>query len=155
MRPKTLEGEKVTVIVPVWNEGKFIGNVLRPLIEWQKEDPKSREILVVDDGSTDKTARIAKKMNVKVIPSDPEGGKHLGKGQAFFAGARVARDKKSTILVSFDADVLDLTPKKLTGLVAELKTKKLNMLIATALERSALKRQISGFVVPELSPFSN
>jgi len=153
MRPKILEGEKVTVIIPAWNEEGFIGRVLRSLIKWREEDPNLREVLVVDDGSTDKTAEISREIGVKVIPSGPEKRERLGKGQAFLAGAKYAKDKNSTILVSLDADILDFTPKKLTGLIAELKTKKLNMLIAIQLEHKSPIKHVSGFVFPKFSPF--
>ena len=49
------KASKITVIVPVYNEEKSIGTVLKSLIKLRKTLPKM-EIIVVDDGSKDRTA---------------------------------------------------------------------------------------------------
>ena len=46
---------KVTVLVPAFNEEGTIDKVLSKLLALSLE---SKEILVVDDGSTDKTAEV-------------------------------------------------------------------------------------------------
>lgn len=52
----------ISVVLPVLNEGKFIGPVLEALIG--QEYPAYRyEILVVDGGSTDETRSIVSNMN--------------------------------------------------------------------------------------------
>ncbi|MBI4100257.1 glycosyltransferase [Candidatus Microgenomates bacterium] len=55
----------ISIVVPAYNEEKFIGDTLRALIG---QDYKGKaEIIVVDNGSTDQTSRIAKGLGVKVI----------------------------------------------------------------------------------------
>ena len=49
----------VSVIIPMYNCGKYIGRCIRSLID---QTYKSIEILVVDDGSTDNGAKIVKKL---------------------------------------------------------------------------------------------
>lgn len=57
---------KVTIIIPALNEADAIGNVITDL---QKTIPEA-EIIVVDDGSTDKTGETAEKAGVRVIRHD-------------------------------------------------------------------------------------
>jgi len=53
-------------IIPAHNEGDVIGDCLNS-INVQKEKNKNYEIIVVNDGSTDKTSEIAKKNGARVI----------------------------------------------------------------------------------------
>ncbi|MGH7275295.1 MAG: glycosyltransferase family 2 protein, partial [Nitrospiria bacterium] len=48
----------VTVIIPVFNEEPVIGQVVRDV---RKTIGDQNEVLVIDDGSTDKTAEVAKR----------------------------------------------------------------------------------------------
>ncbi len=109
----------VTVIVPAWNEEKGIG----PTIESLKEltYPRDKlEILVVDDGSTDKTYEIASKYEddlVKVFKKEENGGKftalNYGIGRA-----------KGEIIISSDADRLNVSKNSLMDMVQPFKDKK-------------------------------
>jgi len=50
---------KVSVIIPAYNEEKYLADCLKTVLEL--DYPKEQlEIIVVDDGSTDKTAELAK-----------------------------------------------------------------------------------------------
>jgi len=80
-----LEPLFVSIVVPVLNEGRFLGTVLRSLLD--QEYPVDRfEILVVDGGSTDETLSIAGRVsqaysNVKVFPNPARlssAGRNLG-----------------------------------------------------------------------------
>ncbi len=126
--------DKATAIVPAYNEEDYIARVLKPLLRWQRESPQARHIIVVDDGSKDRTASIAKEMGVKVIHSGLS-KRRLGKAQAFIAGARQAKRNGSDILVVLDADLLGLSLGQLDTLIGKLKEKKLNMLIGVTEER--------------------
>ena len=53
---------KITVIIPVFNEEKYILKVLKNVNSFKNK--LNLEILVSDDGSTDKTLTILKKMKI-------------------------------------------------------------------------------------------
>ncbi len=119
--------EKVTVIVPVFNEAAALPSVLKPLVSWRNQDKAGRALVVVNDGSIDRTAEVARSLGVKVIPSDSKQGRNIGKAEAFIAGAKQARANKSDVLVTLDADLLNVTPKKVNQLVEQLSRLNVNM----------------------------
>ncbi len=89
-----VEKPYVTVIVPVYNEEDCIGDCIMSLL---KQDFEPLEILVVDDGSVDNSARICENLKIKVLR-----GTHKGMGAARNLGARNAN---GNILVLLDADM--------------------------------------------------
>ncbi len=91
-RPAT---SSVSVVIPTLNEEGVISNCLRQL---QRQSLKPLEIIVVDGGSTDNTARIAKKLGAKVVVKP-----NWGTGKSRNYGAYVA---KGEILGFLDADVV-------------------------------------------------
>ena len=55
--------EKVAAIVPALNEEASVGEVLRVLLNSKFID----QVILVDDGSTDKTGEIGEHLGVKVV----------------------------------------------------------------------------------------
>ena len=99
--------EKVSVIIPAYNEAKNIGRVLDVLknIDWLDE------IIVVDDASGDKTSEAANKYQVKVIKHT----KNQGKGGAMATGIKAA---KYDLLLFLDADLIGLKEEHLLQILA-------------------------------------
>lgn len=85
---------KASVVIPAFNEEKFIARCLESI---KKQDTGGLEIIVADDGSTDKTVMLARQYADQVLILD-----HKGCGAARNAGARAA---KADILVFIDADM--------------------------------------------------
>lgn len=83
----------LSIVIPAKNEAASIGDVVRTA----KSEFPDAEIIVVDDGSTDTTARSAEDAGAVVI-QHPES---LGNGAAVKCGARAAR---GDILVFMDGD---------------------------------------------------
>ena len=52
----------LTIIIPVYNEKKFISKIIRKLINLKKV---KKQIIIVDDGSSDGTTNILKKNYLK------------------------------------------------------------------------------------------
>jgi glycosyltransferase involved in cell wall biosynthesis len=92
------ENEKVSVsvVIPVFNEEVTIGNVVSRTKNALKEMDVSYEILVVDDGSADRSADIAQEMEATVLRKT-----HQGKGYALRYGFMKARGE---LVVTLDAD---------------------------------------------------
>ncbi len=89
----------VTVIVPAHNEEKMIERCIESLLE---VDYPKKEIIVIDDGSTDQTCELAtkfEKRGVKVFSRTRAGGKSV----ALNTGILFA---KGEIIVTCDADSL-------------------------------------------------
>ncbi|MEA3414054.1 MAG: glycosyltransferase [Nanoarchaeota archaeon] len=96
----------VTVIIPAWNEEKSVENTLNSILS---SDYPNFEIVFVDDGSSDKTYKIAKKFeklkNVRVFTK-----KNGGKASAVNLGISKARGE---IIFTMDADTrVDSTSMK-------------------------------------------
>lgn len=81
-------------IVPAYNEASTIGGVIRVLAHSQLFD----EVIVVDDGSEDKTAQLARRMGARVVSLN----KNQGKGWALYAGVKKTN---APILFFIDADL--------------------------------------------------
>lgn len=85
--------------MPALNEEEGIAEIIKSLPK-EIEGIEEVKVLVVDDGSTDDTAKIAKESGADVVS-------HLvnkGVGRAFESAVEYALEKKADILVSIDAD---------------------------------------------------
>lgn len=89
------KNKPVSVIIPAFNEEEGIEKVLAQLKSLNLGEKS--EIIVVDDGSTDQTFRMASVNGVKVIRHE----QNMGYGAALKAGIRHA---KNEIIVISDAD---------------------------------------------------
>ncbi len=61
---------KVSVVIPVYNEEKYIQNCLEHIF---KQIEKPDEVIVVDNNCTDNTIQIARKYQVRIIKEDQQG----------------------------------------------------------------------------------
>ena len=112
----------VTFVVPAYNEERRLGESLARLIEFGARQPYAAEIIVVDDGSADRTAAIAHEsaqglpdgVSLRVLQHE----RNRGKGAAVRTGALVAM---GNIVLYLDADLAtppEETPKLLEALAA-------------------------------------
>lgn len=99
---------KLSVIIPVYNEAKTILEVIKRV----KEVPFEKEIIVVDDGSTDGTARILKENSQGLTVLFNE--KNRGKGAAIRTALPHVR---GDIVIIQDAD-LEYNPSEYPNLLA-------------------------------------
>lgn len=106
----------VSIIVPAWNEEEGIGPTIESLREL--DYPKDKfEILVVDDGSKDKTyerAKVYENDLVKIFKKEENGGKFT----ALNYGIEKARGE---IVFSCDADKLRVSKNALIDMVQPFK----------------------------------
>lgn len=91
--------EKLSVIIPVFNERRTIAEAIRRARE--EVLPLDRELIIVDDGSTDGTQDVIRQLTdstVRLI----EHRENRGKGAAVRAGIEAAT---GDVLVIYDADL--------------------------------------------------
>jgi len=82
------------VVIPTYNEAESIGKILSAL------KPLDCDVLVIDDGSPDGTAKIVRELGVEVI----ERSGKLGLGSAYRTGFSIAIDRGYTYIIQMDAD---------------------------------------------------
>ena len=100
------------MIIPAYNEEKTIGQVLHKTISVLESMRNPYEIIVVDDGSTDRTRWIASKYKVAVLSN----GRNQGKGHALRKGFKHA---KGQIIITLDSDGSH-DPKEIPKLIKPL-----------------------------------
>lgn len=108
----------VTAIIPAYNEEQTIANV----IECVKLAEKVQKIIVVSDGSTDRTAEIARECGANVI----ELSENVGKGGAIKAGIN---ECGTEVILFLDADLIGLTGKHVSDLIEPVINNKADMTI--------------------------
>jgi glycosyltransferase involved in cell wall biosynthesis len=113
---------EVSIIIPARNEEVCLGDCLTSLVT---QTGVAFEIIVVDDGSTDRTRAIAESFaGVRVIAPGPLPAGWTGKSNAVVAGAKEARGKW---LLFTDADTVHL-PGSLARALAEAKENRAELL---------------------------
>jgi glycosyltransferase involved in cell wall biosynthesis len=154
-----MSAPKTAVIIPAFNEERSVGCVIRDL-------PKDmvRWVIVADNGSTDKTAEVARASGAMVV-SEPR----RGYGNACLAGT-ANLPKEAEVVVFVDGDYSDY-PGELRELLSVIQEQKADMVIGSRVlglcEKGALKPQqrfgnwlstrlihwIYGFTYTDLGPF--
>jgi len=116
-------GRVVTVCLPARDEEATVGQVVsRIRAELMDRVGLVDELLVIDDGSSDRTASVAEDAGATVLEASsilPEYGTEGGKGQALWRAVHVAR---GDLLVFCDADIRNFDPGFVLGLVGPLFT---------------------------------
>jgi glycosyltransferase involved in cell wall biosynthesis len=88
---------RAAVVVPAFQAERAVADVVAGLVRiWPDPDA----VLVVDDGSTDRTSARAREAGAVVLRHE----RNLGKGAALRTGLRAALDRHFHVVVSVDAD---------------------------------------------------
>jgi glycosyltransferase involved in cell wall biosynthesis len=116
--PSRSQPVKLSVIVPAYNEEKTISTVIHALVDII---PQNSEIIVVNDGSKDKTAEIVtalcqKFSNLSLIDQP----RNMGKTAALIAGFAASNGE---IVIIQDAD-LEYDPTDIGGVIEPIMTGK-------------------------------
>lgn len=106
--PSTVAG-LTSVVVPVYNEERTVGTLLRRLAAV----PFQKEVIVVDDGSTDGTPDVLRRLQAELGYRVLQGTRNRGKGMAFRLGLASAF---GAVVVIQDAD-LEYDPSELPRVV--------------------------------------
>ena len=90
---------KLSIIIPAHNEEATISNTIECVLK--ANYPKEREVIVVNDGSVDRTEEIVKKISLEDDRVKIYNTKHAGKANAINLGVKNA---KNDIIIALDAD---------------------------------------------------
>ncbi len=111
---------EITVIIPAFNEGIPVGSMVL------KTKKYTDHVIVIDDGSQDDTADIAKRAGAEVITHK----KNMGKGMALKTGFGVASQNGTEIIVTIDADGQH-NPDEIPKMVGPILAKEADMVIGS------------------------
>lgn len=128
----------IFIVIPAFNEEKTIAGVIRGI---RKEGYKN--IIIVDDGSTDNTSLIAKKENV-LLYRHPL---NRGLGGALGTGIKAALENNAKIIITMDADGQH-NPKEIKNLVLPILKNEADFVIGSRLlkpEGMPVVRRIGNF----------
>ena len=100
MLNKKRTDNNIAILIPAYNEEKYIDNVIKNCIKY------SLDIIIIDDGSTDNTLKIImsipKPKNFKIIPIRHSVNK--GKGQSLKTGFKYILSNNYSGVITLDAD---------------------------------------------------
>jgi len=131
--------QNIAAIVCAYNEEKTIPCILETLLKCTE----LKEIIVVNDGSTDGTSQVIKnfeRFNKLRIIELPE---NKGKGYAMAEGITNA---KSDLLVFFDADLNNFKAEYIKQLIQQLLDGKAKMVIGQPTENNILDYRLNPFI---------
>lgn len=90
-----IKGKTVSLIIPARNEASSIAKMLKAVPKFIDE------VIVVDNCSSDETAKVAKSLGAKVINEKRKDSRGIGYGYAHISGIRAS---KGDLIVAMDAD---------------------------------------------------
>lgn len=109
---KTRDIKKISCIIPAFNEERQIGAVLNAVLEARQK--VSMQIIVVDDGSSDRTPEILKSYEqISVITNK----QNRGKSYSVAKGIEASDDEYILLL---DSDLFGLTDENILALLAPI-----------------------------------
>lgn len=152
---------RVSVIIPALNEAEPLPGVLAGM---PQAEAVTLDVIVVDNGSTDDTARVARECGAR-LASEPR----RGYGFACAAGLRAARESMPEAIVFMDADG-SFDPAEMPGLLQPLTAGDADLVLGTRVLRdrrmampthqrfgnwlaASLIRRLYGLQVSDLGPY--
>lgn len=117
---------KILLIIPAYNEEENILKTCNSIINYNKKNKTKYDILVINDGSKDKTEQILKENNINHI----ELVHNLGIGGAVQTGYKYALENNYDIAIQFDGDGQH-DVKYIKNIIKPIEDKKANMVIGS------------------------
>ncbi len=114
---------KVSILIPAYNEEKRIGEAVKSVLD---SNYPNLEVIVVDDGSEDRTAEIAEGLGVRVIRTA-----HVGKAKALNKALKYASGE---VIVVLDADTV-VERDGLKKLIAPFSDRKVMLVVGTLMPK--------------------
>ena len=108
-----MPASETVIVIPAFNEEEWIGRTI-DLVRATKVPAK---IIVVNDGSADRTSEIAASKGATVIDLP----KNFGKAAAFYAGTKEALKFGPKAVIVIDADMTEISAKALSSMARQAK----------------------------------
>ncbi len=135
-----MKRNSVAAIIPAYNEARTVGRVVQAV----KSVPAVSEVIVVNDGSGDRTHAAAESAGAKVITISP----NQGKGKAMSVGVSLTDAK---IILFVDADFVNLTPEHIEKILRPVLENEYDM-VTGMVDRGKSINKIMGSI--EKNPFA-
>jgi glucosyl-3-phosphoglycerate synthase len=118
---KRRQATTVSVVMPALDEERTVGSIVEAIrTDLVEAAGLVDELLVVDSGSTDRTAEVARQAGARVVRADdvlPQLGVVAGKGEALWKSLYAT---SGDLVVFVDSDLLTFTPQYVVGLLGPL-----------------------------------
>lgn len=108
--------KKLSIIIPVFNEKDTINEIISKVLSVKLENIEQKEIIIIDDGSTDGTKEFLDKYSTESLIKLSLQSKNMGKGAAVRKGFELAT---GDILLIQDAD-LEYSPDQYNKLLSPI-----------------------------------
>ncbi len=115
--------KKISAVIPAYNEEKRIADVIKKTRKYVDE------VLVIDDGSSDKTALVAKKAGARVLSNKKRGGYTAALKRGF-------KNAVGDLIITLDADG-EHNPEEIPDLIKPLLTNRADLVLG---EREKIAR---------------
>jgi len=123
---------KLSIIIPVYNEERTVAEIIKLVKKVKFPANISREIIVVNDASIDKTGKILKKIDgIKIYSLK----RNQGKGAAVMTGVKYS---KGDVVVIQDAD-LEYDPGDIARLITPILQNKTQVVYGSRLKNYPLR----------------
>lgn len=130
---------RVVAVIPAYNEEQTLGSVIEAVRQVAAVD----EVLVISDGSTDRTADVARAHGVACIELE----QNVGKGGAMKVGIDQA---DADVFLFLDADLIGLTPRHVENLLAPVLQGRAEVAIGV-FDKGRVATDLAQMVAPYLS----
>ena len=101
---------RLSVVMPAFNEESRLPSTLRQSIDYLQSQPYKSEIIIVDDGSRDRTCEVARGYSGSAVPvsllSHPDGANH-GKGASIKRGMLSSKGEYRLFMDADNSTTLD------------------------------------------------
>ena len=130
---------RICVIIPTYNESRAIADLINQIAKL------GLEVIIIDDGSSDNTVKIATACGAKVLPNL----KNMGKGASLIKGYNFALQHGFDAVVSMDGDGQH-SPSDLPAFIQKAKTSASALIVGNRMgmtKTMPVLRQITNFLM--------